>query len=209
MKIIKPEVILRWVSPEPERSIEEAARLCYKSEDAITETSHIDMIRKLVRLRHFAMLEHATASFRFIYDRGVSHEHVRHRLASYAQESTRYCNYGAAKFGREIGVIEPPGLTPPQRIVWLHACSVAENIYMQLLESGCAPQIARAVLPTCLKTEVICTANMQEWRHIFTLRTSSKAHVQIREVMYPALQILHTHCPTIFEDILDGCSESG
>jgi len=205
MKIIKPEVFFRWVSPDPERSIEEAARLCYKTEGAITRDSHVAMIRKLVKLGHTAMLEHATASFRFIYDRGVSHEHVRHRLASYAQESTRYCNYGVAKFGREIGVIEPPGLTSIQRIGWLKVCSVAEEVYMELIDSGCAPQIARSVLPTCLKTEVICTANMQEWRHIFTLRTNVKAHTQIREVMYPALIILHSYCPTIFEDIIEAC----
>jgi thymidylate synthase (FAD) len=154
---------------------------------------------------HHAMLEHASASIKFICDRGVTHELVRHRLCAYAQESTRYCNYGASKFGNEITVIQPPGLdqehTDRRLHLWLDSMHKAEYTYLQMLEEGIPPQIARSVLPTCLKTEIVCTANLREWRHIFSLRLSNKAHPQIKEIMRVALALLKMECPTIFADI--------
>lgn len=198
MTIVKPSAELLWITPEAEFQIERAARTCYKSEDKITAA----LITKLIKSGHHAMLEHASASVKFICDRGVTHELVRHRLCAYAQESTRYCNYGANKFGNEITVIEPPGLDDEEKPLWLAACHEAEDFYLRLLKQNVPPQIARSVLPTCLKTEIVCTANLREWRHIFSLRLSSAAHPQIREIMYPALEILYAHCPNVFNDVM-------
>jgi len=149
---------------------------------------------------HHSVIEHASASFLFVCDRGVTHELVRHRLAAYSQESTRYCNYGKDKFGKEITVIEPPGLTVSQRGDWARAVREAEIGYLELLNNGCSPQIARSVLPNCLKTEIVTTCNLREWRHIFKLRTSKAAHPQIREVMNMALWKLKNLCPNVFFD---------
>lgn len=205
MKIVPQSVELLWITPMPELMIEVAARTCYKSEDKMTEESSYAMIRKLVKSGHHAMLEHASASLKFICDRGVTHELVRHRLCAYAQESTRYCNYGKEKFGNEITVIEPPGLVKTigedTYQLWYEACRIAEDRYLALLTHNVSPQIARSVLPTCLKTEIVCTANLREWRHIFNLRTSPAAHPQIKEVMIMALDILKGKCPVVFEDI--------
>lgn len=202
MKIVKPSTELLWITPDAELQIERAARTCYKSEDKMTGDSAAALITRLIKSGHHAMLEHASASFKFVCDRGVTHELVRHRLCAYAQESTRYCNYGADRFGNEITVIEPPGLEKVQGNVWELACKHAEQSYLSLLDQGIPPQIARSVLPTCLKTEIVCTANLREWRHIFSLRLSSAAHPQIREIMYPALETLYHHCRNVFNDIM-------
>ena len=136
-------------------------------------------------------------------DRGVSHEIVRHRMASYCQESTRYCNYSKDAFGSEITVIRPAFLVEdtPGWIYWKTSCRMAEKAYFDLLDWGCTPQEARAVLPTCLKTEVMMTANLREWRHFFKLRTAPAAHPQMREVAIPLLHQMRSQVPVIFDDI--------
>jgi thymidylate synthase (FAD) len=131
----------------------------------------------------------------------VSHELVRHRLASYCQESTRYCNYGSDKFSNEIRVIEPPQLLPEDRFVWELQCKKIEETYLAMISQGISPQIARSILPNCLKTEIVVTTNFREWRHILKLRTSSATHPQIREIMQMALNLLKEVSPTCFEDI--------
>lgn len=201
MLIVKPSATLVWITQASEIWIEQIARTCYKSENQITENSHIEFIRMLINKGHHAMLEHAGASIKFVCDRGVSHELVRHRLCAYAQESTRYCNYSKEKFGSQITVIEPPFEKEIQRVTWQQACEDSEKMYFYLLDKGTSPQIARSVLPNSLKTEIVCTANMREWRHIFNLRLAQSAHPQMREVMMMAYEILKTEAPTIFEDI--------
>lgn len=201
MQIIQPDAVLSWLTPNAEKMIELSARLCYKSEDLISQDSYITLIRKLINSGHHAMLEHASASIKFICDRGVTHELVRHRLCAYAQESTRYCNYGKGKFGGHITVVKPPNLTIEQETEWESACTTAEIRYLNMLKQACLPQIARSVLPTCLKTEIICTTNLREWRHIFSLRLSKQAHPQIKEIMLKAFCILSKECPIIFEDL--------
>lgn len=200
MKIVKQSVELLWVTPVSETQIELIGRTCYKSENLMTMDSHGPFCRKMVDKGHHAMIEHASASFRIITDRGVSHEIVRHRIASFAQESTRYCNYSADKFGREIAVVEPPGLGE-NRWVWEAACEEAEITYMSLLRDGVSPQIARSVLPTCLKTEIVMTANFREWRHFITLRRAKAAHPQIREIAEYVLSVLKIHAPNVFYDL--------
>ena len=140
MKIIQPSTTLLWVTRTPEVQIELAGRTCYKSENKITSNSSFDFCEKMRKSGHHAMLEHACASFRIITDRGISHEIVRHRLASYAQESTRYCNY--LQKGENCSFIQPPDLTDSQFQVWVSACEASEKSYFNLLRLGATPQIA-------------------------------------------------------------------
>ncbi len=160
-------------------------------------------MRNIVKRGHEAVLEHFALSVKFVCDRGVSHEIVRHRLASYCQESTRYCNYAKDDFQNEITVIEPFYLDKDSQgyECWERACQVAEQAYFDLLDIGCSPQEARAVLPNSLKTEIIMTANLREWRHFLKLRTSTAAHPQIREIALPLLSDIKTRIPVVFDDI--------
>ena len=185
------------------QAIEYIARTCYKSENSITELSAVKMVESLIRSGHEAMLEHQSISVKFIVDRGVSHELVRHRMASYAQESTRYCNYSKDKFGNEITVIKPCFLdedTENYRI-WKSSCEAAEKAYFAMLDNDATPQEARSVLPNSLKTEICMTANLREWRHFFKLRTAPAAHPQMREVAIPLLHQMRSQVPVIFDDI--------
>ena len=182
MKIVEQSAILLYCTPRPEERIERAGRTCYKSEDRITAASSGKFVRRLVDSGHHAMLEHASASFKIVTDRGISHEIVRHRIASYAQESTRYCNYSKDKFGNEITVIKPPDLDPYAEIAWRTLMEKVEHMYLAWLLSGIKPEVARSILPTCLKTELVMTANLREWRHFITLRGSHAAHPQIRVI---------------------------
>lgn len=201
MKIIKPSVKLLNITTNAEKLIELAGRVCYKSEDLITEESSTKFIQNIIKRGHEAVLEHANASLLFICDRGVTHELVRHRLVAYCQESTRYCNYSKDKFNNQLTFIEPPDLDKNSKIIWNFCCEYAEESYLKLIEAGVSPQIARSVLPNSLKTEIVATANMREWRHIFKLRTSEFSHPQIKEVMLLAKDILKKECPNIFRDI--------
>ena len=157
-------------------------------------------MKKLIKSGHEAMIEHYSITVRIICDRGVSHEIVRHRIASYAQESTRYCNYG--KDG-EITVIEPFFWTEesPEYQLWRTTCLVAEDTYLYLIDLGASPQEARSVLPNSLKTEIIVTMNLREWRHFFRLRTSIAAHPQMREIVIPILTEFKNRIPVVFDDI--------
>lgn len=187
------------------KHIETVGRVCYKSEQNITEDSYEGFVRRLIDRGHEAMIEHSGFTVRFIVDRGVSHELVRHRIASFAQESTRYCNYSKDKHGNEITVIEPfffkEGRSDEYN-VWLSSMEVSEYYYMGLIKSGATPQEARSVLPNSVKTEVMMTANFREWRNFFKLRIAKGAHPQMREVTIPLLRYLQGVCPIIFDDIV-------
>lgn len=203
MKIIEPSVQL--LNPPDYQAmlshIELAARTCYKSEDRITEGSAEELISRLIKSGHHSVLEHENISVRFICDRGVSHELVRHRLCSVSQESTRYCNYSGEKFGGKITVIRPVFFkeNDMETDTWYNAMSSAENYYFDLLADR-SPQEARSVLPNSLKTEVVMTANIREWRLIFNQRCSSAAHPQMRQLMIPLLGEFMELYPVFFED---------
>lgn len=206
MRIVKPEVSLEWITADPLLVIERAGRTCYKSEDRITSDSAKQFVSMIKQRGHESVVEHAVASFRIVCDRGVSHEIVRHRIASFSQASTRYCNYSKAKFGNEIQVICPPGLYPengpgnvPAYAAWVEAMQTSEACYMEMLAAGCSPQIARSVLPNSLMTELVMTANFREWLHFIDLRTSAAAHPQMREVAAMIEEILVAHVPAIFD----------
>lgn len=211
MKIVKAGYeILTPISKEAIaelQHIEKIARVCYKSENAITKDgeSAKKMVNMLIKRDHTAMIEHSSLSVKFIVDRGISHEMVRHRIASFAQESTRYCNYSKDKFSNQITVIDTvPTLFSPNSAkynIWERSCLQAERNYFTLLEEGATPQEARSVLPNSTKTEITITANYREWRNFFKLRTAKAAHPQIREVAVPLLKELQEKLPVIFDDI--------
>lgn len=205
MKIVTPKAKLLNAPTYAEllALVEQAGRTCYKSENKITDGSAEKFIAAIIKRGHEAVLEHGSLSVRFICDRGVSHEIVRHRLAAYCQESTRYCNYANDQFNGEITVIAPYFFskdTPVYRI-WKKACENAETAYFDLLNEGCTPQEARSVLPNSLKTEVVMTADLREWRHFLKLRCTLAAHPQMREIALPLLAILKERYPVFFGDI--------
>lgn len=205
MKIIKAGFYI--LSPvngaEILRSIEQAGRVCYKSEDKITDGSAEKFVAGIIKRGHEAVLEHESIRVKFIVDRGVSHEIVRHRLAAYCQESTRYCNYSKGQFGEEITVIEPCFWSEDSEEykLWFKCMKYAEEMYLQLIHAGASPQEARSVLPNSFKTEVVMTANIREWRHFFKLRTAPAAHPQMREVAIALLTEFQRLVPVVFDDI--------
>ena len=215
MKIIKPSYeILTPISDggiKELQHIEKIGRVCYKSEDRITDDgeSAKKFVKMLINNGHEAMIEHSSLSVKFVVDRGVSHELVRHRIASFAQESTRYCNYSKDKFGNEITVILPCFFDTGMGILsnslvyqeWKSACECGEERYINLLKMGATPQQARTVLPNSLKTEITITANYREWRNFFKLRTAEASHPQMREITIPLLKEIKTLIPIIFDDI--------
>lgn len=205
MKIINATVqVLTPVNGEEViKAIELAGRVCYKSEDKITNGSAEKFVAGIIRRGHEAVLEHQSITVKFICDRGVSHEIVRHRLASYCQESTRYCNYSKDGFGNEITVIRPCFWPEDSDAMcdWRSAMRLAESHYFSLLQFGATPQEARSVLPNSLKTEVVMTANLREWRHFLKLRCSHAAHPQMREVAILLLQKFQKLVPVVFDDI--------
>lgn len=206
MKIVNAgyEILTEIDGDNELKFIEKVGRVCYKSEDNITEGSANGFVKMLIDRGHEAMLEHSCLTVKFIVDRGISHEIVRHRLFSFAQESTRYCNYSKGKFGNEITVIKPCFFEQDsvEYDIWENAMLSAEHDYSELLLKGASPQEARAVLPNSLKTEVIVTGNYREWRHFFKLRTAKAAHPQMREVAIPLLEELKSRLPIIFDDII-------
>ena len=199
------------------KHIEEIGRVCYKSEGKITEDgeSAKKFVKMLIDRGHEAMIEHSSLSVKFVVDRGVSHELVRHRIASFAQESTRYVNYSLEKFGNEINVIDiRNGIDLDNKMKnmdsdtisaimgeWCLAMEDAEKHYMKMIELGATPQIARSVLPNSTKTEITISANYREWRNFFKLRVPNTAHPQMREVTIPLLKELKRRLPIIFDDI--------
>ncbi len=204
--------------------IEKAGRVCYKSEDKISDESYKEFFKSIIQRGHEAVLEHSQITVKFICDRGVSHELVRHRLASFCQESTRYCNYSKDKFNKQLTFIIPTWLQDSipegdyfkvnhfddERLyglnesihLWMFNLYTIEDLYNRLVDlEKWTPGQARSILPNSLKTEVVMTANVREWRHILKLRTSKKAHEQMRELMIPLLYALQQRIPVLFDDI--------
>lgn len=195
------------------KQIELAGRTCYKSEDKITDSSCIAFVRMLIKNGHEAMLEHADVSVLFTCDRGVTHEIARHRIASLAQESTRYCNYSKSKFGNNVTytdlrtsmVLDSKPYTAEQMIdiytEWVAACADAERHYFRMLSLGASAQIARSVLNNSTKADLVLKANIREWRHFLKLRCAPDAHPAMREVAYSVLMDFRNNLPVLVEDI--------
>lgn len=210
MKIIEQSYKILSLPENLLEMLEKVGRTCYKSEDKITSESAPKFVKMLRDRGHHAMIEFGDITVKFITNRGVTHEIVRHRLSSFAQESTRYVKYdGEMEFIKpvwgnfsdsQIAAIQ--GNSP--ELQWLMAMEESEIKYQRLLQLGWRPEQAREVLPNSLKTEIVWKANIREWRHIFTLRCSKAAHPQMRALMLPLLKELKTKLPVVFDDILKG-----
>lgn len=206
MQIISPSVEILG-NPDPRqmlRNMEAAGRVCYKSEANIKENTAGPFLRRLVQSGHESVIEHEKLSVKIICDRGVTHEIVRHRIASYSQESTRYCNYTKDKFGNELTFIKPLFWNEGDTCytLWKEQMASIEKGYFALIEAGATPEEARSVLPNSLKTEIVVTMSMREWRHFFRLRGSKAAHPQIREIVRLLLPKFRELLPDLFEDIV-------
>lgn len=208
MRLIKSkvEILDNLNGEEIIDKIAKVARTCYKSEDNSTSERDRELVKRLIKSGHEAMIEFFDITVKFTCDRGVSHELVRHRMASFAQESTRYCNYSKDKFGNELTFIEPIwydslGITHKQDFeIALERC---EDDYLEFIRQGWTPQQARAILPNALKTEINMKANLREWRHFFKLRCSTAAHPDIRVLALDLLKQMHNQIPIIFDDIYE------
>lgn len=178
------------------QDIERIGRVCYKSEHRITSSSAAPFVRSIIERGHESVLEHISITVRFVTDRAIANELVRHRIAAYSQESTRYCNYKD-----KIEFIYPKNVSDKQLQLIMEACACAATTYQALIADGATPEIARDVLPLCTKTELIATYNLREWRHILRLRTDKAAHPKMRELMQTLLQFFQGLVPIIFDDI--------
>lgn len=205
MRIIKPsfEILDCDDGMEILKKIEKYGRVCYKSENLIDADSAVGFVRRILDRGHESVIEHEKVSARIICDRGVSHEIVRHRIASYSQESTRYCNYCKDKFGNELTFIKPVfwDENSDEYKIWYDVMKNIEDQYMQLIGKGVSPQEARSILPNSLKTEIVVTMNLREWRHFFKLRASNAAHPQMREIAVEMLQEFQRRIPILFDNI--------
>ncbi len=212
MKIVKPNVTVMTETTYDQmlRKIELAGRTCYKSEAKISKDSAEKFVRGIIKSGHESVIEHESITARVVCDRGVTHEIVRHRLASYSQESTRYCNYGQDKFGNEISVIDIASgfkydlnneKDHVKYKIWQNAVEDAEIAYFEMLAAGAKPEEARSVLPNSLKTEIVMTLDIRAWRNFFKLRSDSHAHPQMREVSDMILAVFKNRYPVFFEDL--------
>lgn len=212
MNIIRPgyEIITPIDYESVLCELERIGRVCYKSEDRITDSSAAEFLSRIVGSGHESVIEHSRLTVKFICDRGVSHEIVRHRIASYSQESTRYCNYMKDKFGSELSFIRPYFWNddPEKYSIWEETMQQIENSYNKLIECGAKPEQARSILPNSLKTEIVVTMNFRSWRNFFCLRTSGRAHPQIREIAVPLLRELAEKMPVFFKDIAEQLPEN-
>jgi thymidylate synthase (FAD) len=207
MRVIKPsyEILTDITEKALLTQIESAGRTCYKSEDKITDLSAIIFTQNLIKRGHEAMIEFADITVKFIHNRGFTHELVRHRLASFAQESTRYCDYSKGKFGGELTFIEPYWFSASVEdsiavIQWVELMDKIEEVYLTLVSTYPA-QAIRGILPNDIKTEIVMKANVREWRHLLQLRTSEAAHPDMCRVMKPLLAEFKEELPTLFSDI--------
>ena len=213
MITVKPsiEIVSNNDYKEMLTKLERIGRVCYKSEDYIKEGSAEKFLKGIVKRGHESVIEHESITVRVTCDRGVTHEIVRHRIASYSQESTRYCNYTNEKFSNQISCIDiATGFEydlndendRKKYEIWNNAMNAAEQYYFQMIEAGAKPEEARSILPNSLKTELVMTMNLREWRHFIRLRASKRAHPQIREITEMIRKEFAERYPVFFEDLV-------
>lgn len=199
MQIIEQSHKIIFLPGNVLKTIESVARTCYKSEGKMKPGSAAKMVKMLIDKGHEAMIEFGTIIVHFTTNRGVTHELVRHRLCSFAQESTRYVRYGD-----DMEFIKPvwwDEWSAYEQDRWLRSMRSSSKDYADLIDSGSRPEQAREVLPNSLKTEINVQGNLREWRHIFNLRCSKAAHPQIRALMLPVLKEVSEEIPVIFDDL--------
>lgn len=191
------EVKLLAITPGCENLVEQAGRLCYASGDK-TGTND-KWLQTRIKQGHESLIEHASATFYVKASRALTHELVRHRIASYSQRSQRYVKESLPDY------ITPPelatGIEQKAAEIFEQAMSSAWQSYRALLEAGVKAEIARYVLPNACSTEIICTWNFREIRHIIKLRTSPAALPEMRDVAEMIKSIMKTEAPGVFGDL--------
>ncbi len=218
MKLVRPHYTI--ITPMPWAAmmehVEYCGRISYQTEELIAAGSAAEFVRKLIHLGHESVLEHASFTVIFEVNRGVTHEVVRHRIASPTQESTRYCNYSLGKFSNSVTYTDPTGGAlldvkmsnlPDADLEaimkeWMQGCLDAERHYFRLLELGATTQFARGMLNESTKAQIAITTNIREWRLILGQRSAPVAHPQMREVIVPLLLELKEECSPFFSDIV-------
>lgn len=214
MKIINSSYEILSINDSPLRLIEIAGRTCYRSEDKITDDSAEKFAQMIQTKNHMSVIEHSFLSVRFVCSRGISHELVRHRLASFSQESTRYVGYHKDKFDGQVTYVWPAwipkeeriyghddialGMPSHKRAYWVQTLKQCEDGYMAMIKNSATAQEARGVLPNDLKTEIVMSANFREWKHVFELRCSKAAHPDMRELMIPLAREMNARYPSLF-----------
>jgi len=210
MKVIKPSYQIQLTLEQGiqiVKNIEKYGRTCYKSTSELTEETSKRFVPDKIKSGHECIIEHEKVTVIIVCDRGVTHELVRHRIGAFSQESTRYCNYSKDKFGNELTFIKPIFFeedTNEYRL-WEHSCRIAEKNYMLLIDAGRTPQEARSILPNSLKTEIVITFDLREWRHFFKLRALGLAgtpHPQMLELTVPMLFDFDKLVPGVFSDLV-------
>jgi thymidylate synthase (FAD) len=206
MNLIEPsvEIITPIDGDSIIKHIERCGKVCYKSEDTIKDGSCNTFVKKILESEHESVVEHFAVTVRFTCSRACSHQLVRHRMASYSQESQRYVNYSRGKFGSQITFIKPldfETMTTEQQFKYKIALEDSEKAYLNLISAGLKPQQARGILPNDTKTEVVTTMNLRSWRHFFKLRTDKHAQLEIRTLANKLLTEFKTNIPVIFDDL--------
>ena len=184
-----------------------AIRNCYRSGDKIAYGSAEKIVRAIIKSGHEAMIEFASATFSVRTDRAIANQIVRHRLANYAQESTRYCNYSQDRFGASVHFIEPMGMDDRSFNEWFKACEEAEAHYFSLISKGCKAEQARSVLPLCTATTLYMNMNMREIRHFLSLRLDSHAQIDVQDIAKQMLKLIHDFYPVYVEDLWEKYGE--
>lgn len=204
MQLIEPEVFVEdYDGKEIMRRIERACRICYRSEDKITDTSYKNLLKNCINRGHESVLEHEKISVKLVGDIGTYKDLTRHRIASFSVESTRYCNYGKDKFGNELKFMRPVHIeegTKEYRI-WEECMKNVEKAYIEMSSLGALPDQLRMLLPHSTAAEYALTANIREWRHILSLRCSSHTHPAIRQLLIPLLLKFKEDMPELFAEV--------
>lgn len=204
MRIVEPVVEIEKVDYNKiMKNLERACRTCYRSEDKITEESYKTLLKNCINRGHESILEHEKITIRMVCDIGVYKDLTRHRHASFSIESTRYCNYGKDKFDNQIKFIAPVNIEKGTKLYqeWQTSCEEIEKHYIKMVELSATPDQMRMILPHSTAAVVTMTANIREWKHIFSLRCTKHAHPAVEQVMIPLLLHFRENMPEIFGNI--------
>lgn len=203
MRIVEP-----WIKVEKidgtkiMKKIERACRTCYRSEGNITEDSYKKLLNNCITRGHESVLEHEKVTVRIYSDIGSYKDLTRHRFASFAVESTRYCSYDKDKYGNEIAFMNPVYMEDKETYeTWKNTMQEIEKSYIKMKELGATTDMCREILPHSTAAEYTMTANIREWKHILSLRTTNHVHPSIRQVLIPLLKYFKVQMPEIFDDV--------
>ena len=204
MKIIEPKLhIQKYDGIQIMKNIEKACRTCYRSEDKITGDSYKKLISNCITRGHESVLEHEKITIQMICDLGVYKDLTRHRIASFSIESTRYCNYSKDKFSNELKFIEPVNIDKESDLYayWENTMKRIEMNYLHMADAKATPDQMRMLLPHSIAATVHMTANLREWKHILSLRTTKQVHPSIQQLMIPLLLNFKKQMPEIFNSV--------